>query len=225
MTDLSRGHFTALLAAMIVYLFVLLPVLQVFPIIHFLLDASFIFILGWSCYTISDSRRTFVRGITLAALAIVIGSISTVYTSSALRVLGLASSGMFSGFMALTILGRVLEQKKVTLDGIFGGVCAYLFFGLVWAFVYAIIDVADPAAFNFSSSLIDESDDSSFRPSGLFVYFSFVTLTTLGYGDISPLSEAARSLATLEAIMGPLYMAILIGWLVGRTQSSDTSGS
>lgn len=221
--DFTRGHFTILLGVMTIFLFVLVPILRVFPVIRMLLDLFFLFIVGWSCYTVSDSRRTFIRGLSLAGLALVAGGLALTLKLPSLKVVSLASSGLFCFFMAFAILGRVLAVREVTLDAIFGGVCAYFFLGLVWAFVYALIHVIDPNAFNISTPLITEGGDSPVRPNALFVYFSFVTLTTLGYGDMSPLSETARSLVVLEAVVGPFYMAILIGWLVGQARGFSSS--
>ena len=215
----SRGHFTVLLFVLIMCLFVLMPILRFFPVLKLALDLFFIFILGWSCYTISDSRRTFLRGISLAALAIIAGTIAATFEDPQIEIVSLASSSLFCMFMTLTILGRILQTRDITLDAIFGGICAYLFCGLLWAYVYAIIDTAAPGSFTISNQLMADTPQSSFRPNLLFVYFSFVTLTTLGYGDMSPISETARSLAVLEAIVGPFFMAILIGWLVGRAGS------
>ena len=75
--DLSRGHFTVLLGVMMLFLFVLSPVSKAFPVLRFLLDLLFVFILGWSCYIISDRKRTFLRGISLFAAAIIAGALGT----------------------------------------------------------------------------------------------------------------------------------------------------
>lgn len=224
--DLSRGHFTVLLGAMLLFLFVLSPISKSFPVLHLLLDLFFVFILAWSCYTISDDRRTFLRGMSLFAVAIVAGVVGSLSEHLQLSVVSMACTGLFCTFMAFTILGRVLEQRDVTLDAVFGGVCAYLFLGLLWASAYAAINAFDPNAFAISEALIAKAEPTALRPGALFVYFSFVTLTTLGYGDMSPLHEVARSLVVLEAVVGPFYMAILIGWLVGRARpAGETADS
>jgi hypothetical protein len=87
--------------------------------------------------------------------------------------------------------------------------------GLTWAFVFAFVSVVTPGSFS----------DSVFPDEALtfqaLVYYSFVTLATLGYGDILPVTQAARGLAILEVLMGVLYMAILISRLVGAWKPSE----
>lgn len=104
------------------------------------------------------------------------------------------------------ILRDIFSSSKVTIDTIRGSICAYLLIGFVWALLYGIIASLNPQA--FSQSIIFEE---SF---GKAVYFSFTTLTTLGYGDILPLSPLAKMLTNLEAIIGQLYPSILIAILV-----------
>jgi len=94
----------------------------------------------------------------------------------------------------------------VTAQRVQGAVAAYLLLGLAWAAAYAFVAALAPGAF---ATARPESTHSR-----SYLYFSFVTLTTLGYGDITPVHHAARSLAMLEALTGQLYPAILIARLV-----------
>jgi len=101
------------------------------------------------------------------------------------------------GCFVAIVLKRVFGAGPVTRHRIHGAVCAYLLFGLMWAAAYAFIGEAFPQAFSVASgtALAD-------NPVSRYVYFSFVTLTTVGYGDITPISAAARTLSWLEAMMG-----------------------
>jgi voltage-gated potassium channel len=94
------------------------------------------------------------------------------------------------------------------VDGerIFAALDAYLMIGLMFAICYAVLDKVDPASFG-SPSEIDLTMDRA-------IYFSFVTIATLGYGDIVPLGGLARGLAILEAVTGQMYLAVLVAWLV-----------
>jgi voltage-gated potassium channel len=78
---------------------------------------------------------------------------------------------------------------------------------LLWNSVYLLLIALDPESFHFSRALDAGGKD--------FTYYSFVTLTTLGYGDITPVTDPARSLSLLEAVMGQLYLAVLVARLVG----------
>ena len=115
----------------------------------------------------------------------------------------------FLTFMTVNILRDVLRSEAVTWDKIQGAVCAYLLIGVTWGAIYAWIGLRDPQA--FSGALQGFTAD----PTASMTYFSFVTLTTLGYGDITPLTPSARSLATLEAIIGQFYVAVIVARLVG----------
>jgi hypothetical protein len=104
------------------------------------------------------------------------------------------------------VLSKVVRPGMVTRHRIQGAIAAYLLLGLTWASAYEWIAAVDPAAFAGAMTA---------APSGaLWDYYSLVTLTTMGYGDVTPVSPAARSLAVAEALTGQLYLAILVARLV-----------
>ena len=103
----------------------------------------------------------------------------------------------------------ILYARRVTSEVLCAGIATYLSLGLVWAFAYRLVATVDTDAFVFTGT------GQSGTMQGLNpLYFSFITLTTVGYGDIVPVSGAARTLAMLEAMTGTLYIAILITRLV-----------
>ncbi len=114
---------------------------------------------------------------------------------------------IYLGVAVLLILRDILFCQPITADTIRGGICVYFLIGFVWALLYGIVASFDPQA--FSQPLIGRESYSR------VIYFSFVTLTTLGYGDILPVSPLATMLTNLEAIIGQMYPAILISILVG----------
>ncbi len=101
------------------------------------------------------------------------------------------------------------EAKAVDANRIVGAICIYLLMGLIWALMYLFIAQAIPGAFNGVEQLVwyDNFADVA--------YYSYVTLTTLGYGDISPVAPIARFLVYMEAVVGVFYMAILVASLIG----------
>ena len=117
-------------------------------------------------------------------------------------------------FFAVAILVYVLKQKKISADTIFAAICVYAMIGFIWAIFYAMIGTYNPSAFNFANIVSNEGLSGAAKESA-YIYFSYVTLTTLGYGDITPVSRVACSLACLEAIIGQLFLATLIARLVG----------
>jgi hypothetical protein len=108
--------------------------------------------------------------------------------------------------LLVVVLGQTLRSGPITFYRIQGAVAAYVLLGVIWAHAYSLLAILRPGAF---SGPVNPADG----PRAWF-YFSFVTLTTVGYGDVLPVHPAARSLAVLEAVTGPLYLAILISRLV-----------
>jgi hypothetical protein len=124
---------------------------------------------------------------------------------------GLAA--VFFGIVAVMVM-RHLVTCEVTADNVAGAVCAYLFLGLGIGTLYAIIETLRPDSFRAAGELAAELTDPIHRRSTL-VYFSFVTLTTAGYGDVVPVTALTRTLAMLEAVLGQFYLAVLVAGLVG----------
>ncbi len=119
-------------------------------------------------------------------------------------------------FAALITINRtIFSVKKVNGDTIKGGISVFFLIGTLWALVYNIVYLLDPNAFSKSIEAIDVLDS--------MFYFSFTTLTTLGYGDITPMSNIARNLANLEAITGMMYPSIFIARLVGLYTAQEMS--
>lgn len=110
-----------------------------------------------------------------------------------------------------TILTDVFRGNKVTTDKICGAICAYLLIGITWAFIFIVIESFQPGSFLFGEVHFSVAREEFSH----FIYYSFVTLTTLGYGDITPVSSISRTYSFMEAITGQFYMAVLIARLVG----------
>jgi hypothetical protein len=108
--------------------------------------------------------------------------------------------------LLVVVLGQTFRQGPVTFHRIQGGIAAYLLLGVIWADAYSLVELVRPGSFSAPPDVLA-------NPRG-WLYFSFMTLTTVGYGDVLPVHPAARSLAMLEAVTGPLYIAILLARLV-----------
>jgi hypothetical protein len=117
-------------------------------------------------------------------------------------------------FILNLMLKQIFRAKQITLDTIGMALCAYVLIGSLWILFYTPVLALDPNAFSQPIG----SDESATMHN--LMYFSYVTLTTLGYGDISPVSRIARALAILEAVTGTLFIAVLISRLVGSYASS-----
>jgi len=119
------------------------------------------------------------------------------------------------------LLYFVLRAPVVTVEVLCASIAAYLMLGLTWTVAYWLVDQLTPGgAFSFNTPRGSRSMNGF---TGF--YFSFITLSTVGYGDITPVSQAARWLAAMEAMTGLLYVAVLIARLVSlySTPKSDDS--
>lgn len=130
-------------------------------------------------------------------------------------------SAVFSTIILLLYVRIVLlvmfRQGPVTWSRIQGGICAYLLLGMAWASAFNVVEQLHPGAFHF----VTEPANIDQLTSNL-IYFSFATLTTVGFGDVLPVHPFARSLAIAEAIVGQLFPAILIGALVAMAMQAPT---
>jgi hypothetical protein len=120
---------------------------------------------------------------------------------------------LFSCLLAFAVitLMQVFSPGGITLHRVLGAIAAYLLIGLMWSYAYFLADMIIPGSLHPTAST-----QEIVSPMARYVYFSFTTLTTLGYGDIVPLHPIARTLAVCEGLIGQLYPAVLIAGLLGR---------
>lgn len=114
---------------------------------------------------------------------------------------------------------NVLFGERVDRNTIVGAICLYLLMGLIWALLYLFIAQAVPGAFNGIEQGLWYENFSA------LTYYSYVTLTTLGYGDISPVAPVARFLVYMEAIVGVFYMAVLVASLISIRLADIQAGN
>jgi hypothetical protein len=169
-------------------------------------------------YSLRRDPWMFRAGFMLATLALVSAWLSQRFVYPALVVGDFLLTGGFLGFTTALILGAILAEDRVTLDTVMGGVCIYLLLGVLWVSLYSAVEYMLPGSFVLHgttslTALADSTQEVHRYPE--LLYFSFVTLTTLGYGDIVPTNQLARALATGEAIVGQVYLGVFVASLVG----------
>jgi hypothetical protein len=113
------------------------------------------------------------------------------------------------GMLIPAVMVEIFREGQITAHRIQGAVAVYMLLGLIWAFAYKLIELEIPGAVRLSRPVSSPSELT-----GELVYFSFVTLTSTGFGDVTPVHPVARSAAVLEALTGQLFLAILIARLV-----------
>lgn len=168
-------------------------------------------------WTLKSSATWFRRkfGLVLALVAILLINII-------LDVIGLDFIQLFL-ILGFFIWTTYLAARQVLFTGmidgnkIIGSICIYLLLGLIWSTLYLLVLEVNPDAFNGLGYA------SWYQNFPVVTYYSFVTLTTLGYGDISPLFPLARFLVFMEAIVGVFYMAILVASLIGVRMTEHKS--
>jgi len=205
--NILEGKFLFLVISLLAYL-ALAPLLENFLRLRLLLDIFISAVLLSGIYAVSIKKRQ--RWIATMLAVPLFGSIwldrflnisYLTFTSQLLLIL-------FLTFSIICILSFIFENQRVTRDVIYAAVAVYLFIGLLWSDIYSILERLQPGSFNFTQSQTGTNLSD-------FSYYSFVTLTTLGYGDITPLTAKAKAFAMLEAIIGQLYLVVLIARLVG----------
>jgi CubicO group peptidase (beta-lactamase class C family) len=132
---------------------------------------------------------------------------------------------LFFSFAVVEILRNIFRQRAIRADDVIGSVCGYLLAGAAWASLYSLVDYVVPESFSLSRSVGMQLDGWHSRHA-LFDYFSVVTLTTMGYGDVVPLRAPAMTLSWLEAVFGQFYIAVVVAQLVAvRLMQSLKSGN
>jgi len=168
------------------------------------------FLLISALYAASASRWGFRVGVLLFVIGVVAHWWMILASSPVSVAVGISFEIMFFCFIAVILLFHVFGHEQVTSDTIAGSICVYLLIGIIWTLSYQAIYYFDHGAFNNVAQ-------GSLTPGATvdLVYYSFSTLTTLGYGDITPISKPARMFAVTEAMVGQIYLTVLVARLVG----------
>ena len=211
-----RRRFFILAVSLLAFILVT-PLVQGFVGIQILWNIFLTGILLSGVHAVSEKKRR-VYIASLLALPMLVYLWSGYFMESNLYVVivGGFSGVLFFAYMIVNILSFIYRQDKVTRDLIFSAVVVYLLMAIMWTFIYRVIETAHPGSFTIPTTDIHERMR--------FIYFSLVTITTLGYGDIVPKTSLASSLATLEAVVGQLYLVTTVAWLVGVRVSQSTGG-
>ena len=159
---------------------------------------------------VADRKEIFLIALILAVPAIVGRWVNHFRPDLVAPPVFLTAGLVLIAFVVANLLRFVLRAPSVNLDVLCASLSAYLMLGIIWTIAYWLVDQLTPGgAFAFNTG----GEKQSMRGFNAF-YFSFVTLSTVGYGDITPVSKIARMLAALEAMTGLLYVAVLIARLV-----------
>jgi hypothetical protein len=126
----------------------------------------------------------------------------------------------YFGLLIYSYIMHLARFRKVTINILYAALCLYLMIGLFWGSLYTLLYELSPGA--YGGVLLDNAQGSLIH---VFNYFSMVTLTTLGYGDITPQTVGAGALCQVEAIVGQFFTAVIVGWLVGNMMMEEHKDS
>jgi len=208
----SKDRFV-ILECLIVGLLVLVPILNRFTPARIFLDILLTAITIFMVYTISHKKGQVIVGLFLAIVMLASLWLQYVYPNIGIAAVGMIAGVLFTAVVITSVMIFMFQSEEVNKETIYAAILLYLLIGLMWAFIYTFLELVEPASFNIDLS----------RPEGyllVFQYFSFVTITTLGYGDVTPVTEVAKAFAVLEAVVGQLYLVIIVAWLVGTYKSN-----
>ncbi len=192
----------------ILCLLVLAPIFNGFVGIRILMNIFTTVILVSGVYAVSKKKYVTITAALLALPMIASIWINHFVDRPYLVFIGDCFGILFLAFTVIIILSFIFKEKEVSVNVIYSSIVVYLLIAIMWAFVFSVIESIHPGSFEIGKDQIEIGRS-------LFLYYSFVTITTLGYGDITPITSIANSFSFLEAVTGQLYIAILIARLVG----------
>ncbi|MGI9249301.1 MAG: ion channel [Woeseiaceae bacterium] len=210
--------YKALLFALLAILLIF-PALQDFEYAEFVSGVVLMGVLLLAVRATANKRSQFVLSGILGTAAVVghFGNLLGLGTS--FELLGMLGFGLFflaAGAIIMTSI--MLHIRRVTAEMIYGSINVYLLIGISFAFIHRVVEFIQPGSISGIESL--SMGDGAFMP---YLYYSFVTMTTLGYGDVSPVTGPAASLAYVQAIFGQFYIAILVARLMGLYVAHETN--
>jgi hypothetical protein len=196
------------LIVFIVVLIVLGPFIEGFVGLRFFMELLFSIIFITTIYAASQKKKHII----IAAI-LLIPTLLAVWTPdipihNTLTTIGYLCGLIVFAFAVISILIFLFSEEEVTRQTISAAVVVYLLIALMWTFIYRLIENLYPASFAVAHSRLEGAEN-------IYLYFSLVTITTLGYGDITPVGGQALSLAVLEAITGQIYLVVVVAWFVG----------
>ncbi len=163
-------------------------------------------------FAASQNRKTEIIALCIALPTLLIDVLAILYPTDPILIAQHLLLILFLLFTSYVVLQALFSTHRVTFNSISASLCVYLLLGIIWALLYSLTEILEPGAFDH---LPEDSMLFGAGHSRVPLYYSLVTLTTLGYGDITPTAPVARMLSAMEAFIGPVYLAVLVARLVG----------
>lgn len=208
--EIKHNGFRNLLFFLLLYIFGS-PFLSPYPSLAVFAHASLSVALFFSVYAVQKQQnyRSFAIFLLLPLLILYWLGIYNIVSLSPLGAYILFA--VYFGLLVFSFVSQIVRSPRITLQILYATLCLYLVIGLFWGTLYTLLNELSPGA--YAGVLLENNADIHLTT---FNYFSLVTLTTLGYGDITPQTPGAGALCQLEAITGQFYTAVVVAWLVGN---------
>lgn len=181
-------------------------------LVSFLLNSLTLFL---SIYAIQESKKQLYLGSTAAFMVVMVNQFGLLSEEATLNFyLSFFIYLVFYAYVAYRLLKMILATENVKVGVLYASILVYLLIGIVGGYILMLIENAAPGSIN-------NLELENITTPSKFFYFSFITLSTLGYGDITPISAPARSVCMILSTAGPLYLTVLVALLVSRFEHSD----
>jgi hypothetical protein len=191
-----------------VVLIVIGPFVEDFMRLRLFMDLFFSIIFITTIYAATQKRSHLIIAAILFIPTILALWSEKIPISNTLVTIGYICGLIVFAFAVISILKYIFSTQVVTRQTISAAIVVYLLLALMWTFIYRLISILYPASFAIAHSKLLDAEN-------IYLYFSLVTITTLGYGDITPIGRQAASLAVLEAVTGQIYLVVVVAWFVG----------
>ncbi|MGB7436908.1 MAG: potassium channel family protein [Candidatus Acidiferrum sp.] len=198
-----------------ILIFIIFPLRQDGLSGRFFFDLVMVTLMVSGALVVKQHRIATIATVALVIIGVCELAASRIFPSPLLHHLSSVFSIIIQLLYVRIVLLVMFRQGAVTWSRIQGGICAYLLVGMAWSYAFDLVEQLHPGSFHFISQPANIDQLTS-----KLIYFSFTTLTTVGYGDIQPIAPFARSLAIAEAMVGQLFPAILIGALVAMAMQA-----
>ena len=216
----SFGYSGVLLSYVAV--FTLLPLLQGYEISEYIVRILFTSTLLFSIYSVANHRVVLWVAAFLALPQLIVDWGFYFDQSQTAQIFKIISLASFYSYVIFFFARHIFTSPVVRANTVLGAICVYLFIGTIWGSLYTLVEYLAPGSFTGLPPTIHTTEATQIESQFLnLFYYSYITLTTLGYGNIYPSTYLANSLSSAEAIMGQLYLTVLIARLIAQYKAES----
>lgn len=205
-----------ILTVLILSLLIVGPILESFVAVSNLIDVFMTATVICMLYLITNRKRLLYFGGVLAGIMILTMWLDNFFEHDIFSTVSMICGILLTLVVTKNTLMLIIKTETVSREVVYAAMLLYILIAKMWAMVYMLLYLIDAAAFNLPGGLGNLL---------LFEYYSFVTLTTLGFGDITPLTNVAKMFSALEAVIGQLYLVVVIAWFVGMRVATKSKNS